>query len=269
MEDLGGRTGIAGIRNGDAGGPRFDNLAYPLAARSAPLAQADRAPSSRDPDSPQSPIRVAIVANHPIARVGLRVLLNELPAASVVHEMAVGEGSGEEPGNDEPCWDSIDVVIIDAVSRPAAHFDFTCRLQRRYEHLKLVVVVDDDDGRGLAELIERGIDGILTADDLANGLARAVQQVAVGQRVVSLGTIVRYVRWRPGGDNVQENGPELTADELRILHMVAAGLRNREIALQEFVSEPTVKRRTQKIYRKLQARDRAHAVSLATRRGIL
>jgi two-component system nitrate/nitrite response regulator NarP len=212
---------------------------------------------------------VAIVANHPIARVGLRVLLSELPAASVVHEMAVGEGPGEEPANDVPCWDSVDVVIIDAVPSLAAHFDFTCRLQLQYDHLKLVVVVDGDDGRVLADLVDRGIDGILTPDDLADGLATVVQQVADGQRVASLNTVVRYVRRRPGGGKAQEDGLELTADELRILHMVADGLRNREIALQEFVSEPTVKRRTQKIYRKLQARDRAHAVSLATRRGIL
>jgi DNA-binding NarL/FixJ family response regulator len=199
----------------------------------------------------------------------LGVLLNGLSMVSVVQEIAVSQGSWQEQGGSGPCWSSIDVVIFDAVPSPEAHLDFIYRLQHHHGHLKLIVVVEGDDRGVVAELIEREIDGILTPDDLADSLGKAVQQVAAGQRVVSSNIVIKNLRRHARGGRSAASDQELTVEELRIIHMVAEGLTNREIALREFVSEPTVKRRTQRVYRKLQARDRAHAVALAARRGIL
>jgi DNA-binding NarL/FixJ family response regulator len=69
----------------------------------------------------------------------------------------------------------------------------------------------------------------------------------------------------PGESLAIEASHGLTDHEAQVLRMIARGYRNREIAAVLFISEPTVKRYTQQIYRKLGARDRAHAAALANR----
>ena len=61
----------------------------------------------------------------------------------------------------------------------------------------------------------------------------------------------------------------LTADELRILRLLAQGATNKEMAQQLFISERTVKRRVQEILKKLSVSHRAQAVIVATRKGII
>ena len=61
----------------------------------------------------------------------------------------------------------------------------------------------------------------------------------------------------------------LTPHELEILRMIAAGATNRQVALHLFVSVETVKSHLEAIYRTLEVSDRAHAVAVAMRKGLL
>lgn len=60
-------------------------------------------------------------------------------------------------------------------------------------------------------------------------------------------------------------GTPLSARELQILGCAAAGMSNREIGAELFISEDTVKTHARRIFRKLRAKDRAHAVAIALR----
>lgn len=66
-----------------------------------------------------------------------------------------------------------------------------------------------------------------------------------------------------------EAGPKLTGREQAVLHGMSEGKANKEIGLQLFISEDTVKTHARRLFRKLNARDRANAVAIAFRTGLL
>lgn len=63
-----------------------------------------------------------------------------------------------------------------------------------------------------------------------------------------------------GSDGVASNLSRLTERELDVLRLIAQGMLNKEIAIQLYISEPTVKNHTAKIYEKLEVRNRVEAV---------
>lgn len=63
--------------------------------------------------------------------------------------------------------------------------------------------------------------------------------------------------------------PQLTDRELAVLQRIATGHTNGEIGRQLYITEDTVKTHARRLFRKLGARDRAHAVAIAIRRGII
>lgn len=79
-------------------------------------------------------------------------------------------------------------------------------------------------------------------------------------------TVAEVIRLQPP---VPEYGQEPTAREIEVLQLISDGLVNREIGVSLFLSEETVKSHVRHLLAKLQARSRAHAVSIGFRRGLI
>jgi DNA-binding NarL/FixJ family response regulator len=210
-------------------------------------------------------LRVFIADEHPIVRLGLTELLEADPSITVVG----GAGSVSESLRFLQSH-HVDVILVD----PTLDCDKGTELIRRLHHLSeppLALAVSDT---GTDELIEQafqaGVRGYVTKTIPGSELVSAAWRVYRGEGVLSdclITPVVSALRRLAQQQSIHACG--FTDVELAILRQLASGATNREIAGQQFMSEPTVKRKTHTIYRKLGATDRAGAVSAALRLGLI
>jgi DNA-binding NarL/FixJ family response regulator len=100
-----------------------------------------------------------------------------------------------------------------------------------------------------------GASGFVSKDSEAHEVASAVRRVGLGMTTFP--------------PKAEQPAPLLTGREREVLDLIAAGSTNREIAERLYLSPHTVKEHTSALYRKLHARNRAEAVQLAQRVGLL
>jgi DNA-binding NarL/FixJ family response regulator len=143
-------------------------------------------------------------------------------------------------------------------------------LQRALEHEpggRVAVVILDDVGACGAPLLSAGCTVVLPATVTASELASAVGAAVSGERLVHadvLAAALGALRGDPG-----RGGRDLTPRELDVLRLVADGRTNASIGRELGVAASTVKTHVASLLDKLDAHDRAHAVSIALRAGLI
>lgn len=161
-----------------------------------------------------------------------------------------------------------DVVLIDvAMTRPDP-VQFTRRVLSRGPHTALVLV-GAEDPRAAAAAVATGARGVIRAGEHGEDLVSALAQ----------GILLACPNGRPNGASAAAMGRSpaqpaprrsvLTERELQVLRGMSEGKSNAEIGRDLFVSEDTVKTHARRLFRKLGARDRAHAVASAFRSGLV
>jgi DNA-binding NarL/FixJ family response regulator len=206
-----------------------------------------------------NPIRVLIVDDHPVVRDGLRGVLDGEPDMEVVGEAAHGAEALARVAA-EP----VDVVLMDLRMPTMGGVEAIGELRRTAPSVRVLVLTTFDTDRDVLPAIEAGATGYLLKDTPRDELLRAVRAAYRGEAVLSpavAGRLMGQVR-APAED-------ALTARELEVLRLVAAGFTNRETARRLFISEATVKTHLLHIYDKLGVRDRASAVAAGYQRGLL
>ncbi|MFI6496230.1 LuxR C-terminal-related transcriptional regulator [Nonomuraea typhae] len=156
-----------------------------------------------------------------------------------------------------------DIAVLDVRSLDPALIQVVRRLRETRPALKIMLVVDAIDAAGAREVMRLGVSGLFSSDADLHGLSRALQVISAGDVVIS-STASGPLFSEPAGPV-----PSLTAHELRILRLLAKGLRNEEIARQLAISTSTLKRNLRPILSKLHATDRAGALFAAAKAGLL
>ncbi len=212
-----------------------------------------------------SDARVLIVDDHPVVRHGLRSMLSLLPDMHCAGEAESGPEAIRAAAASDP-----DVVLLDLRLPGADGIQVARALRRVVPQARILIVTVDDDPGEAARALEAGVDGFLLKTATVEELGAAIRRTLRGERVVAselmgplLNGYAALLRERTSHES------DLSAEELRILDGVAHGRSYRELASAMFLSEITVRRRVQDIYRKLDVRDRAHAVAVAMRRGLI
>jgi DNA-binding NarL/FixJ family response regulator len=214
-------------------------------------------------------IRVAVVDDQALVRMGLRVLLDSEPDTELVGEAAEGAAGVDLVRAERP-----DVVLMD-IRMPG--MDGLTALRRITEDpdlggVRVVVLTTFELDDYVFAALASGASGFVLKDGDPDDLLRAIRVVADGGSLLSP-TVTRRVIEQFAGAPARRSTPrpgmaELTEREREMVAWVATGRSNDEIAAELVVSPATVRTHVSRAMLKLRARDRAQLVVFAIESGL-
>jgi DNA-binding NarL/FixJ family response regulator len=211
-------------------------------------------------------IRVVIADDQRLVRTGFRVILGA-DGIDVVGEAADGVEAIELAVALSP-----DVVLMD-VRMPKLDGLQATRLVLARTNCRVLILTTFDSDEYVYEALRSGASGFLLKDVPAEQLLAAIRCVAAGDALIDpsvtrrlIGRFTRALQPAPG---LPEQLEELTARELDVLRLIAAGSSNQEIARELVVEDSTVKTHVGRVLTKLGLRDRVQAVVLAYETGFV
>ena len=209
-------------------------------------------------------IRVFIVAASPLARAGLENLL-------AARDVQVVASNGTIDALAEMLADAApDVVLIDSSGEPLEPMLESILASGLASDVSVVILGDGITPAASADALRAGIRAALPGDISPEQLVAALEAVASGLLVLHPSHAGEVLPAAPASPRaLDELAEPLTRRELEVLQMLAAGLRNKEIAARLDISDHTVKFHVASILGKLGAGSRTEAVSLGIRRGLV
>jgi DNA-binding NarL/FixJ family response regulator len=162
-----------------------------------------------------------------------------------------------------------DIILLDIALGGTNGLDLVNRLRHACPNARIVVLTGMPEREHLMTAMRLDVHGFLQKDMSGDAIKAALRQVLRGERVIGQ-PVMLTVALQEFGQLMRERARErsgLTEQEVEVLRMAAGGLNNREIGARQFLSEITIKRRLQDIYRKLGVKSRAQAVAEAMRLG--
>ncbi|WP_214467237.1 response regulator [Microbacterium flavescens] len=213
-------------------------------------------------------IRVLLVDDEKLIRLGFRLVLEAEPDLEVVGEASDGADAIEAVRMLRP-----DVVLMDVRMPRMDGIEATRQLVAQHPSLRIVVLTTFDLDEYAFAALRAGASGFLLKDAHPHELTAAIRAAHGGDAVLAPRVTRRMLEMF--GDRLPENaasdGPasDLTEREHEVFVAMARGLTNAEIGAELFVSESTVKTHVGRVLAKLGARDRVHAVILAHRLGVV
>ena len=212
-------------------------------------------------------IRVVLVDDQELMRVGFRMVLGAQEDMEVVGEAGNGKEAVELAGTLRP-----DVVLMDVRMPVLDGVEATKLITERGFAKVLVMTTFDLDEYALSAL-RNGASGFLLKDTPSVQLVSSLRSVASGDAVVSPSVTRRLLDrflGAAGGELRDASMLDVLTDREREVHLlIAQGLSNTEIARKLFLSEATVKTHVGRVLSKLELRDRVQAVVLAYETGLV
>jgi DNA-binding NarL/FixJ family response regulator len=204
----------------------------------------------------RAPIRILVIDDHPMIRAGLTATIEPEPDMTVVALAANGREGLEQFRVHRP-----DVTLMDLKMPDMGGVDAIRQIRAEFSSARIIVLSTYQGDEDIYRALEAGAITYLLKDMIADRMMGVIREVAGGGR-----PILPEVAQRLTGRMFKAS---LTARELEVLRLIAAGLRNKEIAGQLNISEETVQGHVKNILAKLDVHDRTEAVAVAVRRGIV
>ena len=201
-------------------------------------------------------ITVLCVDDHRIVREGLRMVINSEPDMIVIDAAATGGDAVARYQQHSP-----DITLMDLQLPDMGGVDAIRAIRDRDATARIIVLTMYKGDEDIYRAINAGASTYLLKDTLADDLPRIIREVHAGRQ-----TLPPDVQAR-----LQERAasPTLTPREIDVMKLVAAGRRDKEIAVALAISNQTARVHIKNIYAKLGVGDRTEAMSVAIRRGII
>ncbi|MEV8367054.1 response regulator transcription factor [Streptomyces niveus] len=216
-----------------------------------------------------APVRVLVCDDQVMVRTGLVTIIDAQPDLEVVGECGDGRTAVDLAGELAP-----DVVVMD-VRMPVLDGIETTRLLAGAgvtHAVKVLVVTTFNLDEYVYEALRAGASGFLLKDAPPAQLLHGIRTVATGAALLDPEVTRRLVGVHAARIRPVERTPDdlpVTPRELEVLHLIADGLSNSEIAATLQISQETVKTFVSRILSKLGLRDRVQAVVFAYRHGLV
>jgi DNA-binding NarL/FixJ family response regulator len=216
------------------------------------------------------PMRVLVADDQRVVREGLTMVLGLLPDVEVVGSACDGDEAVAMAAELLP-----DVVLMDLRMPRCDGAEATRRLRERVPQVKVIVLTTYSDDRSVLTALRAGARGYLTKDAGRAEIRVALAQVLDNRAAIDPAVQHHVVDAIATGSSASDQSllpplpAGLTPREAEVLSLIAAGRSNSEIAGQLDVSEGTVKSHINHLLAKIDARDRAQAVTFAYKHGLI
>jgi two-component system NarL family response regulator len=201
-------------------------------------------------------ITLLIVDDHAVVRDGLSAILSLESDMKVVGEAGTGAEAVAAYRQLRPKIVIMDLLLPDMSGAEA--IGNICSFSSGAHIIVLTTVAGDE---LIYRALEAGARGYLFKDMVRKDLLHAIRAVHSGRRHIPAEVGARLAESLPRSD--------LSAREVEVLELVAAGMRNKEIAFKLSISEATVNAHVKHLLEKLNASDRTQAVMIGLRRGFI
>jgi DNA-binding NarL/FixJ family response regulator len=212
-------------------------------------------------------VRVLLVDDDDLMRVGLRGVLSSDETIEVVGEAADGRAAIERTRRLGP-----DIVLMDVRMPDLDGISATREILAVSTKARIVILTTFEQDEYIFGALRAGASGFLLKRTSPEELIAAIHTVAAGDSLLSpsvTSTVIDRLAQAPSPDaSARERLDELTPRERQVLELLARGLSNAEIAASLVVEESTAKTHVKRILGKLRLRDRVHAVIFAYESGL-
>jgi len=209
-------------------------------------------------------IKVLVVDDHNILRVGILSLLAEADDIEVVGEATDGQEALEKLSILQ-----VDVILLDLVMPRLDGIQVIQELKRMRHPARVLVLSSYDDEDRVFAAIQGGALGYLVKNTPAHELLKAIRTVAKGSSYLPSEVQDKLIRKLSQTEGPEEPPVKLTQRELEVLKLLGQGLSNREISERLFISENTVFGHVANILNKLGLESRTQAALYAIRNGLV
>ena len=201
-------------------------------------------------------IRVAIIDDHYVVRVGLKTIIDMDPELQFAGEASSGEGAAAFVVTEKP-----DVVLLDIRMPKVDGISALESILAVKPSAKVVMLTTSEADDDIYKAIKLGAKGYVVKDRDADGILKAIRQVAAGGKYFP-DEVMALFRER-------SMTPDLTPREQEVLELMAKGLSNQEIGEVLAISPESVKIHLKHIFEKLGVTKRVECALVAQRRGFL
>ena len=200
-------------------------------------------------------IRIMVVEDHVLVRMGLVSAANAEPDIEVVAEVEDGRQAVEMFRTHHA-----DVVVLDLRMPGIDGIDIIRALRSEFKLARILVLSSYGGGDDITRAMHEGASGYLVKGMGLEHLLEGIRAVHAGRQYLPPEISTRMT---------EQANSDISSRELEVLRLIARGKSNREIATQLGIAEGTVKAHLTNIFTKLGAADRAQAMAIALKRQIL
>ncbi|MDQ3448778.1 MAG: response regulator transcription factor [Chloroflexota bacterium] len=226
-------------------------------------------PDRRNPDQR---VKIVLVDDHALFRVGMRQILEREPDFDIVAEAEDSRGAFEAAQQHTP-----DIVLLDLSLPAPGGIETTQRIKREVPSTGIIALAVSEDENQLFDAIKAGAAAFILKDVSPDDLVTIIRRVNTGEYLINDKVFARpsvasrvLKEFRELAVYGHEAAPifaPLSPREVEILDNIAKGMTNKQVAYALSISEQTVKNHMSSILRKLSVNDRTQAVVYAMKQG--